>query len=86
LLEGSGVPVENFVVNGQNFYYHNAQNHGSPMTDSVMVYYKFKNAEKAGLAFPPAGHLRVYQRFQGRPALIGEDHIDPHAARMNSHR
>ena len=30
LLQGSGVPVEKlFIVNGQNFYYHNAQNPGS---------------------------------------------------------
>src|SRR6202030_989454 len=31
LLEGTGVPVEKlFVVNGQNFYYHNQYNPGSP--------------------------------------------------------
>src|SRR5437879_3127117 len=50
LLQGSGVPVEKiFVVNGQNYYYHNAQNPGSPLKDPVMVYYKFKHEEKAGL-------------------------------------
>src|SRR4029077_20008173 len=50
LLEGTGVPVEKlFVVNGQNFYYHNSQNPGSPIKDPVMVFYKFKNEEKAGL-------------------------------------
>src|SRR5882724_1948117 len=53
LLQGSGVPVEKiFVVNGQNYYYHNAQNPGSPLKDPVMVYYKFKNEEKAGLGIP----------------------------------
>ncbi|PYT56520.1 MAG: DUF4139 domain-containing protein, partial [Acidobacteria bacterium] len=32
LLQGSGVPVEKiFVVNGQNYYYHNRQNPGSPI-------------------------------------------------------
>src|SRR5882724_2941182 len=39
LLEGSGVPVEKrFVVNGQNFYYHNQQNPGTPIKDNVMVF------------------------------------------------
>jgi len=79
LLEGTGVPVEKlFVVNGQNFYYHNAQNPGSPLKDPVMVFYKFKNEEKAGLGIPlPAGNLRVYQKdSKGGLLFIGEDHID----------
>jgi hypothetical protein len=79
LLEGSGVPVEKlFVVNGQNFYYRNAQNPGSPLKDPVMVFYKFKNEEKAGLGIPlPAGNLRVYQKdSKGGVLFIGEDHID----------
>jgi hypothetical protein len=79
LLEGSGVPVEKlFVVNGQNFYYRNAQNPGSPIKDAVMVFYKFKNEEKAGLGIPlPAGNLRVYQKdSKGGILFIGEDHID----------
>jgi hypothetical protein len=79
LLEGSGVPVEKlFVVNGQNFYYRNAQNPGSPLKDPVMVFYKFKNEEKSGLGIPlPAGSLRVYQKdSKGGLLFIGEDHID----------
>src|ERR1700686_4020732 len=79
LLQGSGVPVEKvFVVNGQNFYYHNAQNPGSPLKDPVMVFYKFKNEEKAGLGVPlPAGNVRVYQKdSKGGLLFIGEDHID----------
>jgi hypothetical protein len=79
LLEGSGVPVEKlFVVNGQNFYYRNAQNPGSPLKDAVMVFYKFKNEEKAGLGIPlPGGNLRVYQKdSKGGLLFIGEDHID----------
>jgi hypothetical protein len=79
LLEGTGVPVEKmFVVNGQNFYYRNAQNPGSPLKDAVMVFYKFKNEEKAGLGIPlPAGNLRVYQKdSKGGLLFIGEDHID----------
>src|SRR6266446_4123785 len=80
LLQGTAVPVEKvFVVNGQNFYYHNQYNPGSPQKDPVMVFYKFKNEEKAGLGMPlPAGNLRVYQKdSKGGVLFIGEDHIDP---------
>ena len=79
LLQGSGVPVEKiFVVNGQNYYYHNAQTPGSPLKDPVMVYYKFKNEEKAGLGIPlPAGNVRVYQKdSKGGILFAGEDRID----------
>jgi hypothetical protein len=79
LLQGSSVPVEKiFVVNGQNFYYHNYQNPGSPQKDPVMVFYKFKNEEKANLGMPlPAGSVRVYQKdSKGGILFIGEDHID----------
>jgi hypothetical protein len=79
LLEGSGVPVEKlFVVNGQNFYYRNAQNPGSPLKDPVMVFYKFRNEEKSGLGIPlPGGNVRVYQKdSRGGVLFIGEDHID----------
>lgn len=79
LLEGSGIPVEKqFVVNGQNFYYHAAQAPGAPIKDPVQVFYKFKNEEKAGLGIPlPAGNLRVYQKdSKGGLLFIGEDHID----------
>jgi hypothetical protein len=79
LLQGSGVPVEKiFVVNGQNYYYHNAQNPGSPLKDPVLVYYKFKNEEKAGLGIPlPAGNVRVYQKdSKGGILFAGEDRID----------
>ena len=79
LLQGTGVPVQKiFVVNGQNYYYHNAQNPGSPLKDPVMVFYKFRNEEKAGLGMPlPAGNVRVYQKdSKGGVLFIGEDHID----------
>lgn len=79
LLQGSAVPVEKiFVVNGQNYYYHNAQNPGSPLKDPVLVYYKFKNEEKAGLGIPlPAGNVRVYQKdSKGGILFAGEDRID----------
>jgi hypothetical protein len=79
LLQGTGVPVEKvFVVKGQNFYYHNQYNPGSPQKDPVMVFYKFKNEEKSGLGMPlPAGNLRVYQQdSKGGVLFVGEDHID----------
>jgi hypothetical protein len=79
LLQGSGVPVQKiFIVNGQNFYYHNAQNPGAPLKDAVLVYYRFKNEEKAGLGMPlPAGNVRVYQEdSKGGVLFIGEDRID----------
>ena len=79
LLEGSAVPVEKlFVVNGQNFYYRNAQAPGTPLKDPVMVFYKFKNEEKAGLGIPlPGGNVRVYQKdSKGGVLFIGEDHFD----------
>jgi hypothetical protein len=79
LLEGSGIPVDKlFVVNGQSFYYHNAQNPGFPLKDPVQVFYKFKNEEKGGLGIPlPAGNVRVYQKdSKGGLLFVGEDHID----------
>jgi hypothetical protein len=78
MLEGTGVPVAKlYVVNGQNFYYRNAQTPGSPLKDPVQVYYKFKNEEKGGLGIPlPAGNVRVYQKdSKGGLLFIGEDHI-----------
>ncbi|HTQ61370.1 MAG TPA: hypothetical protein VMI32_14170 [Candidatus Solibacter sp.] len=79
LLQGSDVPVKKiFVVNGNNYYYRNPQNPGSPIKDPVMVFYKFKNDEKAGLGIPlPAGNVRVYQKdSKGGILFVGEDRID----------
>jgi hypothetical protein len=90
LLQGSGVPVEKiFVVNGQNYYYHNQQTPGAPLKDPVMVYYKFKNEEKSGLGIPlPAGNVRVYQKdSKGGILFAGEDRIDhtPKDENVNIH-
>jgi hypothetical protein len=79
LLQGSGVPVEKiYMVNGQSYYYRNQQNPGAPLKDPVMVYYKFKNEEKAGLGIPlPSGNVRVYQKdSKGGILFAGEDRID----------
>jgi hypothetical protein len=78
LLEGSGIPIEKlFVVNGQNYYYRQALAPGQAQKDPVMVYYKFKNEEKAGLGMPlPAGTVRVYQKdSKGGVLFAGEDRI-----------
>ena len=79
MLSGSGVPVQKrFVVEGQNFYYHNFQHPGSPIKDVVQVYYQFKNEQKAGLGMPmPSGVVRVYQSdSKGGVHFVGEDRID----------
>src|SRR5256886_5842409 len=90
LLQGSGVPVEKiFMVNGQSYYYRNQQNPGAPLKDPVMVYYKFKNEEKAGLGIPlPAGNVRAYQKdSKGGILFAGEDRIDhtPKDENVNIH-
>jgi hypothetical protein len=79
LLNASGIPVEKtFVVDGQQFYYRNAQHPGSPWKDPVKVYFKFKNDEKSGLGMPmPAGVVRVYQAdSKGGVLFVGEDRIN----------
>jgi hypothetical protein len=78
-LTSERVPVEKrFVVEGQQFYYHNRQHPGSPIKDLVKVYYRFKNEERSGLGMPmPAGTVRVYQAdSKGSVQFAGEDRID----------
>lgn len=78
MFEGTDVPVaKRYVVEGQNYYYHNQMHPGSPIKDSVEVYYQFKNEEKSGLGLPmPAGVLRVYQQdSKGGVQFVGEDRI-----------
>ena len=78
MLNGTGVPVrKRYVVDGQAFYYRNAQHPGSPVKDTVQVYYQFKNEERAGLGIPmPAGVVRVYQAdSKGGTQFVGEDRI-----------
>jgi hypothetical protein len=79
MLNGTGVPVQKrYVVDGQAFYYHNAQHPGAPIKDVVQVYYQFKNEEKGGLGMPmPAGVVRVYQAdSKGGMQFVGEDRIN----------
>lgn len=78
MFEGTDVPVtKRYVVDGQNYYYRNQMHPGSPIKDSVQVYYQFKNEEKGGLGLPmPAGVLRVYQQdSKGGVQFVGEDRI-----------
>jgi hypothetical protein len=78
MFEGTDVPtIKRYVVEGQNYYYHNQMHPGSPIKDSVQVYYQFKNEEKSGLGLPmPAGVVRVYQQdSKGGVQFVGEDRI-----------
>ncbi len=78
MLGATGFPVQKrYVVNGQAFYYRNAQNPGSPIKDLVQVFYQFKNEAPAGLGMPmPAGTVRVYQAdSRGGIQFVGEDRI-----------
>jgi hypothetical protein len=78
MLNATGFPVvKRYVVNGQQFYYRNAHNPGSPLKDVVQVFYQLKNEDKAGLGMPmPAGIVRVYQAdSRGGLQFVGEDRI-----------
>ncbi len=78
MLSGTGFPVhKRYVVNGNQFYYHNAARPGAPIKDNVEVFYQFKNEEKSGLGMPmPAGTVRVYQSdSNGGVQFVGEDRI-----------
>jgi hypothetical protein len=78
MLDATGFPIiKRYVVDGQAFYYRNAQHPGSPIKDTVQVYYQFKNEDRAGLGIPmPAGVVRVYQSdSKGGTQFVGEDRI-----------
>jgi hypothetical protein len=79
MLGATAFPVlKRYVVEGQAFYYHNAQHPGAPIKDVVQVFYQFKNEQKAGLGMPmPSGTVRVYQSdSKGGVQFVGEDRID----------
>lgn len=78
LLSSPSVPVaKRFVVDGQEFYYRDAQRPGAPVKDPVKMYYRFRNDEKSGLGAPmPAGVVRVYQAdSKGGVLFAGEDRV-----------
>ena len=82
MLAGTGFPIQKrYVVNGNQFYYHNGARPGAPIKDAVEVFYQFKNEEKGGLGMPmPAGTVRVYQSdSNGGVQFVGEDRIAAHA-------
>jgi hypothetical protein len=79
MLGGTGfLLAKRYVVEGHQFYYHNAQHPGAPIKDVVQVFYQFKNEERSGLGMPmPAGVVRVYQSdSSGGTQFVGEDRID----------
>jgi len=67
-----------FEVDGQAYYYQNAQSPGQPAKEPVKVLIKLKNSEGNALGVPlPEGTVRVYQGdSKGRVQFIGEDHIE----------
>ena len=78
LLGATGVSFDKiFEVDGQQYYYHNAQRPGEPIKEPVQVHIKFKNSQENSLGIPlPAGTVRVYQGdSKGRVQFIGEDRI-----------
>lgn len=78
LLNGTGVPVEKYlIVEGQSFYYRTPQGIGNATPEPVKVYYRFKNDQKSQLGMPlPAGTVRVYQAdSKGGIQFVGEDAI-----------
>jgi len=78
LLEVAGISFEKvFEVDGQTYYYHNAQRPGEPIKEPVQVHIKFKNSQENSLGIPlPAGTVRFYQGdSKGRQQFIGEDRI-----------
>src|SRR5204863_3877807 len=75
MLGATAFPVQKrYVVEGQAFYYHNAQHPGAPIKDVVQVFYQFSNEEKSGLGMPmPSGNVRVYQAdSKGGLQFVGE--------------
>jgi hypothetical protein len=79
MLSGTSIPVKKrYVVDGQAFYYRNAQHPGAPLKDDVAVYYELRNEAASGLGMPmPAGVVRVYQAdSKGGVQFAGEDRID----------
>ena len=55
MLTGRNIPVrKRYVVDGQAFYYRNAQHPGSPLKDAVQVYYVLKNEATGGLGNCPS--------------------------------
>jgi hypothetical protein len=78
MLNATSFPVtKRYVVHGENFYYRNRHQPGSPLKDDVEVFYQFTNEAKAGLGMPmPAGIVRVYQAdSKGGVLFVGEDRI-----------
>src|SRR5262249_39592893 len=53
MLNATSFPIQKrYVVDGQAFYYRNAQHPGAPIKDVVQVFYQFKNEQAGGLGMP----------------------------------
>ena len=72
LLDATGVSFDKiFEVDGQQYYYHNAQRPGEPIKEPVQVHIKFKNSQENSLGMPAAGGNRagVSRRLKGAGAV-----------------
>ena len=82
MLGGTAVPVQKrYVVDGQSFYYRNAQHPGAPLKDVVQVFYQFKNEERGGPRHADAGRhrARLSGGLEGRRAVRRRGPHRPHA-------
>jgi hypothetical protein len=78
LLDATGLGFEKiFEVEGQSYYYHNAERPGEAIKQPVQVRIRLANSQENSLGIPlPAGTVRVFQGdSKGRVEFIGEDHI-----------
>ena len=80
MLDATGFPVrKRYVVDGQAFYYRNAQHPGAPIKDvgaGVLPVQERGAAPGSGMPMP-AGTVRVYQAdSKGGMQFVGEDRID----------
>ena len=75
-----------YVVDGQAFYYRNAQHPGAPLKDVVQVYYQFKNDRKRRPRHADAGRhrSRLPGRLEGRRAVRRRGPHRPHAEGRNA--
>ena len=80
LLQGSGVPVEKiFVVNGQNYYYHNAAESRLTAQRSrhgLSTNSRMKKKPDSACLFPPATSASIRKIPKGGILFVGEDRID----------
>ena len=87
MLGATAFPIrKRYIVDGQAFYYRNAQHPGAPLKDVVQVYYQFKNDERHGPWHADAGRRRsrLSGRLERRRAVRRRGSHRPHAEGRNA--